>query len=223
MKTFLSTFLIFTLFFSHALMAIETPKTREELNTLLSKGQSKLSYDEARKFLFTYLDNNSGKICSVYDSKDCLITDKVPSAKLMNTEHTWPQSLGAVGDAKSDLHHLFITGSNDNSMRSSLPFCDVTEQLWTNGQSKRGYSHYVQHCFEPPAFHKGNVARAMFYFSVRYNHPIDKNQESFLRKWHINDPIDQEEIDRNDKIFFEQNNRNLFIDAPELVNIINDF
>lgn len=215
--------LVFVVTLSHASLSYEVPRNREQLTILLSLGQSKSTYDEARDYLFTRLDNFSGKVCSVYDSKDCMVTNKVPNAKIMNTEHTWPQSKGATGTAKSDLHHLFITGSDDNSMRSSLPFCDVNQELWTNGQSKRGYNIYGEHCFEPPAFHKGNVARAMFYFSVRYNHSIDKNQEMFLRQWANQDPIDQEEVDRNEKVFEFQKNRNLFIDSPELVNMIKDF
>ena len=44
----------------------------------------------------------------------------------MNTEHTWPQSKGATGAAKSDLHHLFPTDSKANSIRGNHPFGIVT-------------------------------------------------------------------------------------------------
>ena len=141
----------------------------------------------------------------------------------MNIEHTWPQSNGANGIAKSDLHHLFPVDSPTNSIRSSLPFCDVIESKWSNSQSKRGFNSFKEHCFEPPEQHKGNVARALFYFSVRYQMPIDDNQESYLRKWCKQDPIDQDEIDRNDKIKSFQYNSNPFIERPELIEQIKNF
>jgi endonuclease I len=85
----------------------------------------------------------------------------------MNVEHTWPQSEGANGFAKSDLHHLFAASSTTNSIRSSLPFCNVVEIKWEADQSKRGLNSFGEHCFEPPAKHKGNVARALFYFAIK--------------------------------------------------------
>lgn len=94
---------------------------------------------------------------------------------------------------------------------------------WENGQSKRGFNSFKEHCFEPPQQHKGNVARALFYFSIRYQMPIDDNQESYLRSWHNEDPIDQNEIDRNDKIKSFQNISNPFIEKPDLVDLIQNF
>lgn len=37
-----------------------------------------------------------------------------------------------------------------------------------------------------------------------------------LMKWHREDPVSQKEIDRNEAVFGFQNNRNPFIDRPEL-------
>lgn len=182
-----------------------------------------INYKNANIYLFTELDNRQGVVCSVYSPSECIATDTVPSPKVMNVEHTWPQSEGANGDAKSDLHHLFATSSSTNSMRSSLPFCNVSLVKWSADQSKRGFNTFGEHCFEPPAAHKGNVARALFYFSTRYRYPIDANQEFFLRQWHKEDPVDQDEKERNLKIREFQNNSNPFIDRPELVDNILDF
>ena len=38
-----------------------------------------------------------------------------------------------------------------------------------------------------------------------------------LYNWHINDPVSQKEIDRNNAIFAHQDNRNPFIDNPQYV------
>lgn len=194
-----------------------------ELHDAVTLTHKPITYKEANLYLFTKLDNHQGMVCSVYSPSECLATDTVPSPKIMNIEHTWPQSEGANGLAKSDLHHLFATSSASNSIRSSLPFCNVSVIKWQADQSKRGLSSFGEHCFEPPAKHKGNVARALFYFAIRYNHPIDANQESFLRQWHKEDPVDQDERERNKLISQYQNNTNLFIDRQELVELISDF
>jgi hypothetical protein len=196
---------------------------RAELYQKVFSSHNPITYKDANIILFTQLDNKEGIFCSVYSPEECLQTDIVPSPKLMNIEHTWPQSEGANGFAKSDLHHLFATSSKTNSIRSSLPFCEVSNVLWTNGFSRRGFNESNEHCFEPPKNHRGNVARAIFYFSIRYNFPIDPNQESILRKWHIDDPVNDNELRRNLSILSIQKNSNPFIERPELVEKILDF
>jgi hypothetical protein len=217
--------ILFILFFSNCFAneTTDSEKFKIELYNLTKNPHRPITYKQANDILFTKLDNHNGTICSVYSKNTCINSMIVPSPKIMNIEHTWPQSEGANGDAKSDLHHIFPVDSSTNSIRSSLPFCDVVTIKWEHDLSKRGFSQFNEHCFEPPPEHKGNVARALFYFSVRYQKSIDQNQEFFLRKWHKEDPIDQNEIDRNQLIKSFQNNSNPFIDNPELVDKISDF
>src|SRR5690606_9969308 len=117
--------------------SFELPRNRNELKNMLMQGHTKAGYDAARVALFTVIDNYSGVVCNVYDMRKCITTNILPDHTIMNTEHTWPQSKGATGIARSDLHHLFIADSADNSMRSSFPFCNVSKVKWTNGASKR--------------------------------------------------------------------------------------
>lgn len=216
--------LILMLFLHFKVMAdSDLESVKNNLRLELIKAHRPLTYQQANDILFTKLDNHSGVICSVYNQKNCLTTFIVPSPKIMNIEHTWPQSNGANGDAKSDLHHIFISDSPTNSVRSSLPFCDVVIQKWTNGESKRGAGKYGEHCFEPPVNHKGNVARAMFYFAIRYQKEIDQEQEFYFRLWNKNDPVDENERQRNIEIMKFQGNTNPFIDRPELIDTISDF
>ncbi len=79
--------------------------------------------------------------------------------------------------------------------------------------------------FEPRDDHTGDVARAMFYMSTRYWMPIPAAMEVDLRAWHTQDPADAAEIARNDRIEAvpNQNNRNPFVDFPNLVGQISDF
>ena len=179
-----------------------------------------MGYDAARRVMFSVVDNNRGKVCSVYSDR-CLSTKGMPANHIMNCEHSWPQSKGAVGEAKSDLHHLFPAGSKENSTRSSHPFCDI-DGVKEEGTSKLGVSGN-KICFDPKDSHKGDLARAMFYFALRYDKKINTFQEKFFRKWNREDRISFMESDRNSAIENYQGNRNPFVDHPELVDLISDF
>ncbi len=162
---------------------------------------------------------------------------KIPDSNVLNCEHTWPQSRFTSkysgSTQKSDLHHLFSTSSKANSVRGNNPFAEVRNgHSATSGcsDSQTGSAISIPSgqslsgmTFEPPADHRGNVARALFYFSTRYETKIDPVQEYYLRKWHQEDPVDEEERARHEKIFSVQGNRNPYIDNPELVELINDF
>jgi len=213
-------FFIISFFFTYNVLAKTNNPLVIKLQEEIIKNHRPITYQMANEILFTKLDNHSGVICSVYSPKDCIETLIVPSPKVMNIEHTWPQSAGANGEAKSDLHHIFISDSPTNSIRSSLPFCDVVTVKWTNGFSKRGMSKFNEHCFEPPATHKGDVARAIFYFAIRYNHSLDKNQEAFLKEWNKLDPVSNEESIRNIEVQKFQGNLNPFINDSTYVDLI---
>ena len=125
---------------------------------------------------------------------------------------------------KSDLHHLFPVKSLANSTRGNSPFAEVSgEGLPDCKSSIRGIDIYSQNsAFEPPQSHKGNVARALFYFAVRYKLNIPQHEEIHLRRWHTEDPVDSLESLRHEKIALIQGNRNPFIDDPYLIDRIED-
>lgn len=155
---------------------------------------------------------------------------KIPKDSVLNTEHTWPQSRfnRSMGKEvqKSDLHHLFPTDSEMNAVRGNHTFGDVAvpDKALKCPTVKIGTaSGGSEEIFEPPVNHKGNVARALFYFSIRYHLAIDPREEAFLKKWNRLDPVDQAERDRNDTIYKIQGNRNPFVDYPELADEIADF
>lgn len=181
------------------------------------------SYDDARDFLFETVDNIDGEVECVYTGTR-IMTQTRPSGDLMNTEHTWPQSRGAdILPQRSDLHHLFPTVPGANTRRSNNYFGTVVNVDWEEGGSELGFNADGDKRFEPREVHRGNVARALFYFSVIYDQPIEPFEEVVLRQWHIDDPVDQRERERNQKIATIQLSRNPFIDYPDLVERIGDF
>ena len=113
-----------------------------------------------------------------------------------------------------------------NSIRGNFKFgeVDIPKVALKCPISKLGQvSHASGEFFEPPSRHKGNVARALLYFSVRYKIHIDPVEEKFLKKWNVEDPVDAFEKQRNDRIQQIQGNRNPFVDHPELADAISDF
>lgn len=154
----------------------------------------------------------------------------IPNPTVINVEHTWPQSKFSSRFPeemqKSDLHALFPALPNANTSRSNHEFGEVVTVLSAPCPlASRGYtaSGGRDVHFEPPEVHKGNAARAIFYFSIRYKLSVSADQEASLRAWHREDPPDDFERRRHEQIFAKQKVRNPFIDHPELVDLIQDF
>lgn len=230
--------LFFSLSATSSLIAAENNTLKEELYKLTTKNHHAVGYNVAKKFLF-------GQLHLEKDSKGYFVRDlycgvqftngvgpgSIPDQNKINTEHTWPQSKFVPGfpkeTQKSDLHHLYPTDSKANSTRGNFEFADVTEnenlkncEGSRSGPSVTSGGHTF---FEPPTTHKGNVARALFYFSVRYKVAISDAQEDFLKRWSDLDPVDDAERTRNDAIEKLQGNRNPFIDHPEYIDAISNF
>ena len=154
----------------------------------------------------------------------------IPEGTVINLEHTWPQSKFSGKYSKdlqkSDLHHMFPTNSQMNSLRGNTIFGEVVNDTHKTvcSASKYGKGEGTNlSVFEPPQHHKGHVARALFYFAIRYDMNITQAEEIILKKWNHENPVDAQEINRNIEIQKLQGNRNPFIDYPELADQIQDF
>lgn len=153
----------------------------------------------------------------------------IPNHRVMNTEHAWPQSRfnGRFRKTrqKSDLFILYPVSTRINSVRSNIEFAEVFQRTSsTCDAAKKGYAVQgsSQNFFEPPHAIKGDIARSLFYFAVRYQLPISITQEFYLRKWHQQDPVDATEIMKQEKVYAFQGVRNPFIDHPGLIQLISD-
>lgn len=198
-----------------------------------------VGYDSARKIMFGELDaqrDSKGTfVIDVYCGKKFYFRNLDEVSKMhdrVNIEHTWPQSKFSSKFPKemqkSDMHHLYLTDSHANSTRGNTPFgfIDIFDnRIITDSEgckSRYGFADYGE-VYTPPAPHRGNVARALFYFSMHYNLPISSKEEMVLRKWHKIDPVDDEEIKRHEAIAKYQRVRNPFVDHPEIVDRVLDF
>ena len=194
---------------------------KDELKTILAAGYSNQGYSGARDKMYGDIDNVAGKVTCVYTGRVATFnTRSGANSNSFNCEHTWPQSLFSSNEPeRADIHHLFPTDVNANSRRGSYPFGLVTgTPSWTEGGSKQGGS-----LFEPRDEQKGATARAMIYFAIRYQDygSFIGSQETLLKQWHTDNQPTAWDVQRNEKIFGYQKNRNPFVDHPEFIERIN--
>lgn len=196
-------------------------------------GHDDQGYDAARELLWDIETRDHGELECVY-TDDTVEADgtNLPDDETttFNTEHTWPRSRGADDPpAESDVHHLFAVEIDANNRRANHEFghvdCDDTTCEWHRDESFLGPSAEDDRdpVFEVQPERRGDVARAILYFSIRYDQPVSPGEESVLRQWNCQDPPDDYERMRNDEIEAFQGNRNPFVDRPDFVDRIDEF
>lgn len=197
-----------------------------------------VGYDKARKIMFGELDKLTDSkgtyVLDVYCGKKFYFKNVDEASGMhtqVNIEHTWPQSKfngNFKKDVqKSDMHHLFLTDSHANSVRGNSPFglVGAAEDRMGGEGCRASMVGLIDNrdVYTPPVSHRGNVARALFYFSMHYNLGISQTEEKTLREWHKADPVDAGEIKRQEGVAKYEKTRNPFVDHPEIVDMIKDF
>ena len=162
-----------------------------------------------------------------------------PSFSGLNREHAFPKSWWG-GDtstpAYTDLNPLYPSEMKANTAKSNFPLGVCSSTSFDNGISKvgppvTGQGGGAAKVFEPANEYKGDLARAYFYMvccyqnlTWKYTYMVQQNTYptlnsyaiNLLLQWHRQDPPSQKEYDRNEEIYKIQNNRNPFIDYPDL-------
>lgn len=235
---------------------------KTKLHDIISQKTYSYNYsDIVGLYSYTDLDHyyeNDGTVLDIYSEKpdgpdvyNYDLTQNISGASTegqgWNREHGMPTSnFYSVYPMYSDLHYLIPTDAYVNQSRSNYPYGwnNGSLNVFTNGSklgksTTPGYSN-ANTVYEPIDEFKGDVARYLLYFVVRYEgslrnfnyliaaSPLDGTEEKGFADWYINmlkewnalDPVSQREIDRNNAVFELENVRNPFIDHPEFVNII---
>ena len=182
--------------------------------------------------------NNPDNVVLIYKQNSIFQDDFASNSEVdfWNREHVWAKSLGGFtsGPAYSDLHHLKPADNTVNTSKGNKSFDDGGQQ-----HNEATQCSFTDFTWEPADNVKGDIARILFYMDVRYegdgNEPnltiVEEvntypnpniGRLSTLLQWHIQDPVDAFEINRNEVIYGIQDNRNPFIDHPEYVSIIWD-
>lgn len=206
-------------------------------NILISTHRRDISYDEARFVLEqsdAIMTPQGTYLHGIYSSTP--IVRYWDAGETWAREHVWPNSKlgiprvgGSSRNLGSDPHNLRAINPSVNSSRSNRYFDNGTGSFGTIGQ----------YAYDPGLSHRGDVARIFFYMMVRYdelslssiisevlagtNYTSTATTMGLLNvliQWHLDDPVDQFEINRNNIIYSYQGNRNPFIDNPSYVGIL---
>ncbi|MBF1639739.1 MAG: endonuclease [Prevotella sp.] len=162
----------------------------------------------------------------------------------MNIEHSFPKSWwgGHKNDAWCDLYNLYPSDSQANSSKSNFVMgvvVNVTEEAGA-GYDKVGTGYAdgrLVKMWEPGDRFKGEFSRSYMYMATTYQNlsfvsegakqlqtgaypTLKKWSSDLFRQWSKNDRVDEMEIKRNEAIYKIQNNRNLFIDYPNLAEYV---
>lgn len=204
-----------------------------KLREIISDVEKIPSYGEVRQiFEESDLDmDDRNHMRGIYDG--AMLPAEWDGRKI-NREHVWPNSrlgIERVGQSErsigSDPHNLRAITPSTNSSRSNHPFNNPTDPSMEYGIFD--IDNFTWHF--PSDQDKGDVARIMLYMVVRWDHlklvekPSGPTYEKagaqmgnikVLLDWHLEDPVDSFEHQRNNVIYKYQKNRNPFIDHPEL-------
>ena len=214
-------------------------------------------YENDDTVLDIYSENPNGRDPYNYNPNSSLGAGQEGGG--FNREHLVPQSFFddyRVNPMKNDAFHVWPTDGKVNGWRSNFAFGNVTNRNSANpcnsgatnvpckslnGTTKGKYIYNNSiTVVEPIDEFKGDIARAILYFSTRYEDLLadffrttrsnskvmfDGSREkaisdeflSQLITWHIQDPVSQRELDINNIVYEYQGNRNPFIDHPEYV------
>lgn len=209
-------------------------------------GMASDGYAAVRLMMYNVIDNEGGQLHCIYSRMAQPIPQggysDADAAWPFNCEHLVPQSIfNEQYPMKNDAHHLRPSFNEWNSDRSNYPFSDIPDndaEIWIRlnedincdnsspcipGSFIDEYTEIElsgdnSRC-EPREDAKGNIARSVFYFFTMYPaYPISEVGDiATLYQWHLADPVDAQEQNRNGLVENFQGNRNPYIDHPEWV------
>jgi endonuclease I len=162
-------------------------------------------------------------------------------------EHAFAQSLGDFDVAsasrnaneslimRSDFHNLFASDGTLNGSRNNLNLGDVTSEMGAISNPKDSFGNETEcyrtdFVFEPPDKDKPMLSRAIFYIATRFaDLDVVEGISAVRSKTHgmLSDllewsesPVTRREYKHNIGVYHFQNNRNPYIDYPELVDYV---
>lgn len=187
--------------------------------------------------------DDKGRVWDMYSDYNYRFNSRLGySTSGMNKEHSLPKSWwgGTEVDAYTDINHLYPSDGDANTAKLHWPLGTVSSASFNNGVTKvgtpvTGQGGGAATVFEPDDRYKGDFARTYFYMASCYQDytwkytwmmsntswlTLNSWSIQLLLQWHRQDPVSQKEIDRNEAVYRIQNNRNPFIDNPDLVEYI---
>jgi len=189
---------------------------------LAHAGQPILSYEEARPVFWQKLYPDGGE--TFYCQKQF----GPGYNKGINIEHVFPmgwvawklkcgkrkqcrENSAEFNRIEADLHNLYPARSDINEARSAHAFAIIPGEKRQFGGCDFELDESTRRVEPRPAI-RGEIARAMLYMADRYDLYLKKKLRKLILEWHKQDPADDFERQRNEKIYKIQGNRNHWID-----------
>lgn len=120
---------------------------------------------------------------------------------------------------EADLHNLYPSRVDVNDARGSYRFGLLPGERRIFGECDFEFDER-RRIVEPRPASRGEIARAMFYMKEAYGLTIFRKSGELLKQWHRQDMPSKHEKWRNDRIEQIQGTRNMFVDDPGLVDLI---
>lgn len=204
-----------------------------ELSDKISTNITSYTYGDAR-YILEYTDQivgDSKHLYSLFDGDT--LNASWDYGATWNREHVWPKSKLGVSDLSNndqniatDLMNLRASCSNANSSHGNRYYGENSNSTDFFPNIKSGLDGTHNYGGD----HRGDVARICFYMALRYDDVVSLSDSpsgsyqmgylSTLLKWNEEDPVDSFEIQRNNRIYEYQGNRNPFVDYQELADIL---
>lgn len=244
--TFLPLFLIVSIIsfaqppaYYNGISGLKGDALKAELHEIINNHVD-FSYSQAR-YLINYSDadpENENNVILFYTQRSHDSNDYGMDGDHINREHVWAKSHGnfsGIRPMDGDAFNLRPTDASVNMDRSNKDFGIVKPDGTQHPEATDCW--YNASTWEPGDATKGQVARILFYMATRYegtNGDIDlevvngvntyPNPEhgdlEVLLEWNRQFPPTDFERRRNKRLFSIQQNRNPFIDKPELADLI---
>ena len=190
--------------------------------------------------------DDKSKVWDMYSDNTYYFRGGTSGVYGMHKEHSLPKSWWGGYDENqgyagyTDINHLYPANGDANMAKSNFPLGEVSNPSFDNGVTKVGSPKAGQGggsyaVFEPDDRYKGDFARTYFYMACAYQHyqwrytyMLNNSSWKTLNEWSIdllcrwarNDAVSDKEVDRNEAVQRYQNNRNPFIDIPQLFEFI---
>lgn len=233
--------------YASSLKGKKKAELKTALYQLMNNGKRVLSYGSGNAgtwwgFYVTDRDPETNQVINRYSSDVFYFGKRGEAPGGMNIEHSFPKSWwgGTKNQAYKDLYNLYPSASKANGEKANYPMDVVTDATSEEvGYDKVGKGRSTDKAWEPGDRYKGDFARGYMYMAVTYSNltyvktglqTMEDNASGYpgmktwattlYRQWSKHDKVDSLEVARNNAVWGIQNNRNLFVDYPNLAEYV---
>lgn len=227
-----------------SLNGLSGEKLKNAIHTLVTTDVKIYSYGSGKNktwwwFYETDRDESNNSVIDRYSPDVRYFGSRGDAVSGMNIEHSFPKSWwgGSSNNAYKDLYNLMPSESKINGLKSNYAMGLVVSGSGGNGFTKIGTGPDGFMVWEPADEWKGAFARGYMYMATAYqdftwsgeglkslttgDYPTLQPWASELyMEWARQYKVDEIEVTRNERVGALQNNRNPYVDFPNLMEYV---